>query len=477
MTSRSQPPQAPRPRRHDDVAKQAQPVQSSRPILLHAQDRRGHPTPFSREKELNGLVHLAFQVPASRKGEVDAWIRTGSARRPVDARTHVDLGDASAIEGEASPRPMMAEAISDTRGLRVGHTRVLAELTRAMIPGGTPRAPLYRLTLYLLSGDPHDFAGLAARLARRFGLWLDSRPEHSTAQAVDRAVQADPTGAQAPSGLDRGTEPSVALARMTAACMDQIVPNLAQIAAEAFSAEHVHQARVGLRRLRAMLRLFGSWSPHVDPKWEPALAALFQQLGEQRDRDVLMEAVLPPICAAGAPPIRLPAERDARSPVEVAQDSGHVAVLISLTAFTWLFPSASSGSTEGRARDLRALASAELRRLHAHIRRDAARFAELGDENRHRLRKRIKRLRYCVELAEPVLPSRQVARFLTALRPAQDALGKYTDLLLAESVLAAPAHDNPGASFALGWIAARRPILVASTAKALKHLAAARPPW
>lgn len=93
------------------------------------------------------------------------------------------------------------------------------------------------------------------------------------------------------------------------------------------------------------------------------------------------------------------------------------------------------------------------------------------------MRKRIKRLRYCVEPVAAALPARKIARLLAAPRPAQEAIRKCTNLLLAESVLAAPAHDNPGASCALGWIAAQRSILVASTAKELKHLAAARPPW
>ena len=421
---------------------------------------------------------FVFAVPPSRCRDLQVFVDLQSAKRRV--ATTADAAHEAAVRAAPDRPPQPRLAVSEGSiacVLRARNARVRAEFTRTLIRTGTARKTLYRLTLELLSGSPGDLSSLAARLAERFDLWQDPRPVRAIAQAVARGADSLPPVLATSVVLDRHMNAAAALGRMVGNCLEQILPNLAEVAAGTATAEHVHQARVGVRRLRAMLREFGAWSPGVDPAWEPTLAALFRRLGAQRDRDVLMETLLPAIRAAGGPPIRLAvADPGTGSAMHAARDRAAVAVLIALTAFSWTHADEASEVAMHEVDDLRDMAGAALKRLHARIRRDASRFAELNDEDRHDLRKRLKRLRYCVELAAGVCPEAAVKHFLAALRPVQSAIGEYTDLLLAESALAASAEQDPGAGFALGWLAARRPILLASTARALKRFAAVKWP-
>lgn len=453
--------------------------------LVRTGDRVEDPvrTPQALAKSLpaGGPRRLVFAAPTSECRNLQEFIQTRSAKRRLTTTTDasaVERAPAAAVPGQPLPPRLVLKDTSIARVLRTADARVRAKFTRTTIHSGTDSRTLCRLSLELLAGSPAGFAALAGRLAHRFGLWLDPRPVCSIAQAVQRGADGLPPVFAAPVALGRRTRPSVALGCMAGNCLEQILPNLAEIASGSSVAEHVHQARVGVRRLRAMLRVFGDWAPDVDPAWEIALAALFRRLGEQRDRDVLMKAMLPAIQAAGGPPIRLQAAR--RQHVSVADVAGGqttVAALIPLQVFAWTHASGLSEAAADEAGDLRALAEAPLKRLHARIRRDATRFMKVSDAERHKVRKRIKRLRYCVELAADLFPKAAINRFLRALLPVQTAIGGYVDLLVAESALAASAQVEPGAAFALGWIAARRPILLERAAKALKRFAAVKPHW
>ncbi|HEX2010604.1 MAG TPA: CHAD domain-containing protein, partial [Roseateles sp.] len=89
------------------------------------------------------------------------------------------------------------------------------------------------------------------------------------------------------------------------------------------------------------------------------------------------------------------------------------------------------------------------------LRAEAEGFPAASDTERHRLRKRLKRLRYGLELAGDLLPHKKSRQALARLKPLQDALGQYNDLCRAEAYFRQMRH-SPGAWFAQGWAAARR---------------------
>ena len=118
-----------------------------------------------------------------------------------------------------------------------------------------------------------------------------------------------------------------------------------------------------------------------------------------------------------------------------------------------------------------------LRRLQRQVLRDARGFAALDDAARHRLRRRIKRLRYLVELSAGLWPAKPLARLLRRLKQAQAPLGDFNDTLVALAHCRGLAAADPRAWFAVGWLSARREALLPPCAAALARLAKAPVPW
>jgi triphosphatase len=118
-----------------------------------------------------------------------------------------------------------------------------------------------------------------------------------------------------------------------------------------------------------------------------------------------------------------------------------------------------------------------LKQLHRQIANDAKDFLSADDATRHRTRKRLKRLRYSIEFVAPLFPAKALARYLAPLRRAQDALGVFNDMAVAEQVFRAQLAHEPRAWFAIGWLAARRASQLRRCALALGDLSTAKRFW
>ncbi len=135
------------------------------------------------------------------------------------------------------------------------------------------RWPLCELELELKGGDAAAMAALAARWVTRFGLTLDTRTKAERGARLARGVRlGDPVKAQS-LALPAAVDCAVALRAMVGNCLVQILGNASELAHESDTPpEHLHQLRVGLRRLRSVLRELGDASPQARPEWSHALA-------------------------------------------------------------------------------------------------------------------------------------------------------------------------------------------------------------
>lgn len=365
-----------------------------------------------------------------------------------------------------------------TRRVRSRAGSVELALDLGEIVAGERRLPLAELEIELLQGDPRAVLDVARRWSARHGLWPDLRTK---AERGERLAAGEPAGpprkAEAPT-LDPAAGEAAAFAAIVGSCTMQALANASQVASGAFEAEHVHQLRVGLRRLRSALRLFEGFAPEgLDER----VAALFRRLGAARDRDVLDASVLPALRAAGAPLAELPDEaRAGDAPEAVMREPATTLLWLDLLALsqpppaTAATPGAAAGAHAG---PLRAAYAARLAREHRRVRRDAKRFDDLDDAARHGLRKRAKRLRYAVEFGASLYRAKAVERYLAALRPVQEALGLLNDLQVARSVFEPLCAHDARAWFALGWLAARREAVLEQCRAALRAFRDARVFW
>jgi CHAD domain-containing protein len=254
------------------------------------------------------------------------------------------------------------------------------------------------------------------------------------------------------------------------------LPNAAELTGGSGQTEHLHQLRVALRRLRSALRLFAGWSaePEAALALEARLREPFARLGAARDQDALAATLWPALAAAGGPTLSLPPAASDDTSAIVREP---LCTLAALEAMRLALPSPATAPTPPTAAGdqvpLKSAARRLLQRDFKRAMRDAAHFETVDIELQHRVRKRLKRLRYGAEFVQSLLQGRRSERTLALLRKALEALGDYNDLRVAEQRITELVKADPRAWFALGWLAARREVLMRRAGRGLRRLAGA----
>lgn len=270
----------------------------------------------------------------------------------------------------------------------------------------------------------------------------------------------------------RAMDGATMLRRVVGTCLAQIQPNADAIALGSNDPEHVHQLRVGLRRLRSGVRGLDAFALGLPPGWEDAVRPVFDALGESRDRHVLSTTLVPKLREAGADIADTvhSSKRDVAIGRQVRR-ADFQRVLRELAAFAdGPGPDAGGEAGEGLAQIVSSLS-----KLSRQVRRGARHFEELAFERRHDVRKRLKRLRYLAEFAAPAFERADVKAWLKKVSPAQDALGRHVDLVLAERHFAAASRSD--ARFAVGWLRAKSGRSARDARRALARLRDAKPFW
>jgi inorganic triphosphatase YgiF len=349
------------------------------------------------------------------------------------------------------------------------------------IRAGTRRLAVRELEFELRRGPAAALPQAAGRWVQRHGLWLDRRSKAERGEVLAHAADAISAVKAQPPALAPGMSAGEALRAMLASALNQILANAAELCDGTGTPEHLHQCRIGIRRMRSALRDFGALATELSPlesgAWQDKLRTLFGRLGGARDRDALRETVLPALAAVGAPLADLPppdgAEEDLCS---VMREPGSTLLWLAILAHIHLDPGAAAAA-DPAAPPLRNQLATRLRRLHRQVMGDAPGFAGLGEAAQHRTRKRLKRLRYGVEFCGALFPAKALAGYLAVLRPAQDALGEANDLIVARTLFGALVAHDPRAWFTLGWLAARRCVIVAHCVDMLARIRAAPKFW
>ena len=358
-----------------------------------------------------------------------------------------------------------------TRTICVAGARVEIALDTGEIVAGDRSQPICELELELKSGNAAALVRLAAQWADRHGLWLStvSKGERGRRLAAGEA-EGHPVKAVAPHVEVRQGAAAFFVATIES-CLAQVLGNASEVVAGVCDEQLVHQLRIGLRRLRTALRELGMLGNGIDSAWEPVLRSTFQELGKHRDIAVVMPAVRKELDAAGTPSFPDPkTEHGVRRPEAVVRDPVFQQTLLGVVAFCHM-PTARMDREDSIGRDVRRFVAGRLDELRGRVERDGKRFAKLNPARQHRVRKRLKRLRYLSEFAAPLFGSKRVTRYLAVWREAQDALGEYNDKRIAAEAYRAQAKMERRARFAVNWLTARQPACVKGCERALRKAA------
>ena len=337
------------------------------------------------------------------------------------------------------------------------------------------------LEFELIEGEPLQTVTLARQWRAEHGLWLSTIAKSMKGQRLQQAVPCGAATSAVGPTYAQDASANEMLTAVIAACLSQMLPNMSELADCSGSGseqpDHIHQLRVGIRRLRTALRelgeLFESGSA-IDPQWETALVTAFRGLGAHRDQSNLVLVLQPQLVAAGGPAMRISAADGSQiASQDIVQAAGFQDTLLGLLAFLHrnvLPPRNNAGS-------LKKTISRRLDKLHKRAMRDGKKFMNLKKEEQHGVRKRLKRLRYLIEFAEPLYAARKVNRMVTSLKPVQDALGLYNDELMALHAWQAMAGDDAKAWFGIGWLTARKQPNAKRCLKEIRAFADIKPFW
>ena len=298
-----------------------------------------------------------------------------------------------------------------------------AVVQAVLATGRAGDAPVHALELRLEEGPLVPLFDLAAGLNAAVTVRLDPREPGLHGRAPGVVAAAVPF-------LPRQVAAGTGFRALVQARLGDLVAN--QPAAAARDAEGVHQMRVAIRRLRALLVLFGPMLPEVPTRrFEDELKRLGQVLGAARDWDVFCLETAPAM-GAGA---LLGAAEQARAEAYAALDAEFARPL--LTALVLAMAAWAEGGA-GLDGDLKASAPGLFDRVERVAHKRGRHIARRSEEELHALRKALKRLRYGVESLAGLHAEKPVRRYLKRCRALQELLGQVNDgavaLALAEQL-------------------------------------------
>ena len=372
-------------------------------------------------------------------------------------------------------------------------TLIEAAIDRGRIRNGeeTPPEPISEIELELKSGDSTALYDVALKLLDVAPLRLERR---SKAERGYRLAAHDRGPAKAVHAEALAIEPTMSgeevLQRFGRACLDHLLRN--EDAALAGDMEGLHQMRVAVRRLRAVISAFAPLLPEAQRRWAIEELRWFGDvLGEARNLDVFAHGLLPP--ARAALPVASEFERLSRAAERRRKTArGGVVKAIGSTRYTeallgllrWL--DGRGWNAEGGdalRQPIGAIAPQLLERCWEKAEHRSHGFAHLSAKKRHRLRIALKKLRYAAELFAGLYDAGEARQFIQRVKRLQDDLGDANDVWVGRRIVKTLAPKRPSTGIAhagrrmLSWHKHRLSKREHAIARALDELMAAGGFW
>ncbi|TCS37446.1 inorganic triphosphatase YgiF [Paucimonas lemoignei] len=305
--------------------------------------------------------------------------------------------------------------------------------------------PVSEIELELKSGLPEHLFDLGLKLMEHIPLRLATSSK--AARGYDLFQAQVPTAVRArPIQLAREMNVEDGVRVIVTNCLAQIQGNEAAVL-DGHDPDAIHQMRVGLRRLRSTLKLFGKLAP-CPPDLLAELCWLGDALGEGRDWEVLVDSTLPRIIDALPEQVQaltqlhqacaITAQEKRRQAIDAVASPRFATLALNLGAWLtgkrWRDAGRKANSKKLQA-SLPEFSDKVLKRRHATLLQRGRRLARANAETRHRLRIAAKQARYAGEFCQSLYPPKRIKNYVAALTGLQDALGWLNDAAVAADLL------------------------------------------
>ena len=362
--------------------------------------------------------------------------------------------------------------------------------------------PVSRL---ILEGSAAVVMVLAMSLAETIGLAVPEQSLATEALCLADATSAKPRRSGGPALPPEGLGVEAAfnhIAGHLIAVMLQLAPKAADPAS---GPNPVHDMRVAVRRARSALSMFPQSPPPQAPfsqspfsqaggldgasltRASDGLKRLGHMLGPARDWDVFMTETAPPVEAA------LPEHAHLRSLLRSGARRRHMArtalsaylkgpefrlLCLEFACLVATDPPGPDAAPSIADQSLAEHAAGVLQTRWKKLLNAGKAFEDLEGSGLHRLRLKVKRLRYAAEFFAPLFPGKHASRFIRRLAVLQERLGVFNDTAVAETLLR-DLNSTPGfaAGLVLGFTAGRGARSRPKIADAWVRLRRADPFW
>jgi inorganic triphosphatase YgiF len=335
--------------------------------------------------------------------------------------------------------------------VRTRRSEIELAVDRGRIVAGHRASAIEELELELKSGRLADLFRVARAIERRSAAELDLRSKAERGYGLAQGSEEQVVSAE-PIELEADMAASDAFRVIARATVRHFSGNADAV--RNLDAEGVHQMRVGLRRLRAAISLFSKVLPRAgtgavkrELKW------LTGELAPAREIDVFIKEQVEPITrdralSRGGKAIK--DEFDERRAHALARAKKAVSserfrrLLVDTLEWIESNPVQPTGHPDVPIEDF---AADLLHRRTRKARKEGQHLDRLSAPARHKLRIRIKKIRYAVEFFEGLFPAkrerRKLARLSKHLKKIQDALGALNDFVAHRKMALAAALQAP----------------------------------
>jgi inorganic triphosphatase YgiF len=359
--------------------------------------------------------------------------------------------------------------------LQMFDSQIELALDQGVIRSGARSMALSEAELELKSGRPERLYELALALHGTVPFTLEGRTKAARGYALFNDTRPEPQRAT-PVRLDPEMSAARAFVEIARNCLAQLRGN-EEPARRGEDPEGVHQMRVAVRRLRALVSIFrDDLDKTVHAFLSAELRWLQRQLGPARDWDVFVDGTLEPLHRRLGTELAVETmRREARALRDAAYEASagalsaprYTELLLKLELWldsgNWAAPVQADEPPRPLSGPVGDFAVAILQKRHKRLRKYGGKHAELSESELHRLRILGKKMRYATEFFRELFPRKVVKRYHAALVEIQETLGSLNDAVVSRQLIAAlerrlavsvPALTPRAVGVVLGWQAA-----------------------
>jgi triphosphatase len=348
---------------------------------------------------------------------------------------------AKAIKG-TSLQPVFETVVHrSTRKISVPGSEVELALDEGEVRSGEARAELREAELELKAGNAEGLLLAAEKLLSGHELKFArcSKAERGYRLALGKnGANAEPEKSRSVRIRRKDTCAKVFVAILASAAR-QILVNRAAVL-ETDDPDAAHQLRIGLRRLRSALKALRPLvASGLLGSFESSAREVARSVGMLRDADVLISAIHAPIEAtasdrSGFADLHQALLQHRRARRDEARAALRGAAWTRLQLYLTLWPRTLEENGK-LARSIGKVARKTLSKAWKKSAKYGAAIDRLSGDERHQMRKALKKLRYQAEFFAPLFVKRETEDFVKQLKALQDVFGYVNDVRMADQLV------------------------------------------